>query len=443
MVDLSIFAEGSSAAPRDAFASRLLAFARHSRLALPLAAAALVAAVTFPLAARIVDAPSADMRVLVIADTGASDVAAAARLVAAPDFLRSVIHRLPDATAARLRTDLRAATVGGRLAALVPSLPSASAAVPESSRVAALADALTVRAAPGKSVMSLRVSAADADLAAEVAEAVAARYVALDAEVGGGAARLFVRGTPKRSTGVLAAVLSSLLAGAAAGLGLFAVDLRRRRAAPVATSLPPVAGTVPIDVRVAGRGDAAAARQIAAALSMPAGRPVCVLVAGEPAAARIVADLVAEAGEAAEQTILIDLTVATAATSGFGALLAGEASFGEAIVRRPGSYAHRLDDAPLDPLIEADGSRERFDTVLEALQQTYERVVVVLDPVARPDLLAAAAPRAAAAVFAFERGDCPPALVAAHAVVRATVRGPLAVAALAPVPEPQSLPLAA
>jgi|GEM_PF-5860066 len=443
MVDLSIFSEGSSVAPRPAWAARLVAAVRASRLALPVAAGALVATLAFPFAARIVDAPSADVRVLVIADTGASDVAAAARLVAAPDFLRSVIHQLPDATAERLRTDLRAASVGGRLAALVPTLPSASAAVPESGRVAALADALTVRAAPGKSVLSLRVFAADADLAAEVAEAVAARYVALDAEVGGGAARLFVRGTPRRSTGVLAAVLSALAAGAATGLGLFALDLRRRRAAPLATSLPPVAGTVPIDVRVAGRGDAAAARQIAAALSMRSAGPHCLLVAGEPTAARIVAALAAEAGEAAEQTILIDLCTATENAAGFGALLAGEASFGEAIVRRPGSYAHRLDDAPLDPIVEADGGRERFDTVLEALQQTYERVVVVVDPVARPDLLAAAAPHAAAALFAFERGDCPPALVAAHAAVRAAVRGPLVVAALAPAPEPANLPMAA
>ncbi|MFM9861565.1 hypothetical protein RUR49_24145 [Pseudoxanthobacter sp. M-2] len=443
MVDLSIFAEGTGAVPRVAWASRLVASVRDSRLALPVAAGVLVAALAFPFAARIVDAPSADVRVLVIADTGASDVAAAARLVAAPDFLRSVIHQLPDATAERLRTDLRAATVGGRLAALVPSLPSASAAVPESGRVAALADALTVRAAPGKSVLSLRVSAADADLAAEVAEAVAARYVALDAEVGGGAARLFVRGTPKRSTGLFAAILSALAAGTAAGIGLFAADLRRRRAAPAATSLPPVAGTVPIDVRVTGRGDAAAARQIAAALSLPSSGPHCLLVAGEPAAARTVAALVAEAGEAAEQTILIDLTVATAAAAGFGALLAGEASFGEAIVRRPGSYAHHLEDAPIGPVIEADGSRERFHTVLEALQQTYERVVVVLDPVARPDLLAAAAPHAAAAVFAFERGDCPPASVSAHAAISAAIRGPLVAAALAPAPEHPSLQLAA
>ena len=165
--------------------------------------------------------------------------------------------------------------------------------------------------------------------------------------------------------------------------------------------------------------------------------------AGEPTAARIVAALAAEAGEAAEQTILIDLCTATESATGFGALLAGEASFGEAIVRRPGSYAHRLDDAPLAPIVEADGGRERFDTVLEALQQTYERVVVVIDPVARPDLLAAAAPHAAAAVFAFERGDCPPASVAAHAAVRAAVRGPLVAAALAPAPEHPSLQLAA
>ena len=443
MVDLSIFAEGPGAVPRLAWAGRLVAAVRGSRLTLPLAAGALVATLAFPFAARIVDAPSADVRVLVIADTGASDVAAAARLVAAPDFLRSVIHQLPDATAERLRTDLRAATVGGRLAALVPSLPSASAAVPESGRVAALADALTVRAAPGKSVLSLRVSAADADLAAQVAEAVAARYVALDAEVGGGSARLFVRGTPKRSTGLFAAILSALAAGTAAGLGLFAADLRRRRAAPVANALPPVAGTVPIDVRVSGRGDAAAAHQIATALAMPSAGPHCLLVAGEPAAARTIAALVAEAGEVAEQTILIDLTVATAAAAGFGALLAGEASFGEAIVRRPGSYAHRLDDAPLDPIVTEDGGRERFDTVLEALQQTYGRVVVVLDPMARPDLLAAAAPHAAAAVFAFERGDCPPASVAAHAAVRAAIRGPLVAAALAPAPEHPSLQLAA
>jgi hypothetical protein len=443
MVDLSIFAEGTSTAAGGAWATRLFAAVRRSRLILPFAAAAVAAALAFPIAARIVDAPSADMRVLVIADTGASDVASAARLVAAPDFLRSVVHRLPDATAARLQTDLRAATVGGRLSALVPTLPSASAAVPETGRVAALADALTVRAAPGKSVLSLRVFAVDADLAAEVAEAVAARYVALDAEVGGGAARLFVRGTPKRSTGLFAAIVSALVAGAAAGLGVFTADLRRRRTAPVANALPPVAGTVPIDVRVSGRTDAAAARQIVAALSLPSGGAVCLLVAGEAAAARTVGTLVAEAGEAAEQTIVIDLTVATAAAAGFGALLAGKASFGEAIVRRPGSYAHRLDDAPLEPLTEADGSRERFHTVLDALQQTYERVVVVIDPVARPDLLAAAAPHAVAALFAFERGDCPPASVAAHAAVRAAVRGPLVAAALAPAPEHPSLQLAA
>jgi hypothetical protein len=443
MVDLSIFERGTPAAPGAAWAGRLVAAVRGSRLALPLAAAGLVAALAFPLAGRVVDAPSADVRVLVIADTGASDAAAAARLVTAPDFLRSVVHRLPDETAARLVTDLRAATLAGRLAALVPTLPNAHAAVPESGRVAALADALAVRAAPGKSVLSLRVFAADADLAATVAEAVAARYVALDAEVGGGAARLFVRGAPRRSSGLLAATLTALAAGAAAGLGLFVADLRRRRRAPGAASPPPVAGTVPVDVRVAGRADTAAARQIAAALPTRSEGPLCLLVAGEPAAARIVADLVAEAGEAAEQTILVDLSAATGAAAGFGALLAGEASFGEAIVRRPGSYVHRLDDAPVAPLAEADGSRERFDTVLEALQQTYERVVVVLDPAARPDLLAATGRHVAAAVFALERGDQAPALVGAHAAVRAACAGPLVVAALAPAPEHPSLPLAA
>lgn len=443
MVDLSIFAEGPAALPRLAAVGRLWASARRSRLLAPVAAGAVVAALAFPLAARVVDAPSADVRVLVIADTAATDAAAAARLVAAPDFLRSVVHRLPDETADRLATDLRAATFAGRVAALVPSLSSASAAVPESGRVAALAGALTVRAAPGKSVLLMRVSAADADLAATVVDAVAARYVALDAEVGGGAARLFVRGVPKRSSGLVTAILSALGAGLVVGVGVAAADLRRRRAAPATAPLPTVAGSVPIDVRVAGRGDAAGARAIAAALALPAGRPVCVMIAGEPAAARAVASLVAEAGEAAEQTILVDLSTAVGAATGFGALLAGQASFGEAIVRRAGSYVHRLDDAPATPLSETDGSRERFHTVIETLQQTYERVVLVVDAGARPDLLAASAPHADATVFATDRGDCNPGLLVAHTAVRAAVRGPLIVAALAPVPESTSLPLAA
>jgi hypothetical protein len=443
MVDLSISAEGLAAPSGYGRAARWFAAVRRSRLALPFAAAGVVAAMAFPLAARVVDAPSADVRVLVIADAGATDAAAAARLVAAPDFLRSVIHRLPDATAARLEGELRAATLTGRLAALVPSLTSAAAAGPESDRISALADALTVRAARGKAVLSLRVFAADADLAAEVVEAVAARYVALDAEVGGGSAPLYVRGVPKRSTGLLSAVIAALAAGAAAGLGALAADRLRRRVSPAAVPLPRVAGSVPIDVRVTGRSDAGASRAIAAVLSMPQGRPVCLLVAGEPTAARTIAALLAESGEAAEQTILVDLCAATGDAAGFGALLAGEASFGEAIVRRPGSLAHRLADAPRAPLADADGSRERFDTVLETLQQTYERVVVVVDPLARPDLLAAAAAHATAAVFATDRGDCAPAIVAAHAAMRAAVRGPLAVVALTPAPEPQMLPLAA
>jgi hypothetical protein len=81
--------------------------------------------------------------------------------------------------------------------------------------------------------------------------------------------------------------------------------------------------------------------------------------------------------------------------------------------------------------------------VLEALQQTYERVVVAVDPAARPDLLVAAAAHATAAVFVTDRGDCAPSIVTAHAAVRAAVRCPLAVAALTAAAEAQSMPLAA
>jgi Mrp family chromosome partitioning ATPase len=124
--------------------------------------------------------------------------------------------------------------------------------------------------------------------------------------------------------------------------------------------------------------------------------------------------------DAGRKVIIVDMagrsdslreSVAGGAQAGLAELIAGEASFADAIHRDRASPAHIVPAGTLDRLAEA--SPPRFEVVLEALGLTYDFVLLLTNPAESQDRLRITQ-RCGAAILVSSEGANDPATVAAH-----------------------------
>jgi len=413
--------------------------AAPARIAARAAVAGLLAAGAAMLAGHtLFGAERAEARLLVLpADAGGIDTAAdaAVHLAASPTFLRTALRGLPYDMESRLTPGLVPSRPADRLRALVDLSAGDTA---EERAVAALGRALTVERLASGPVLSVAVTARDGRLAAAAADAVAAAYVGDDRDGGDPGARI-VGGTDvahAAAPGTMLAALLAGLAGAAASAGAALVRLRRGRKAvaerePLA---PPVAGSVPVDVRLAPEGLMAAVAGVwrSAARELEPARCLVVAGAGGGERARVACGLLAGATPSGDgPTVIVDLVARPLAEApsraGFAALLDGAASFGEVIQREPGQHVHVIDGTSGHLVLDPPVRRERFAAVIEALVLTYDHVVIHADPFAADGIFAALRAHADGYVLAVDRAGCGGEARAAHAAIVERARVPVTV----------------
>lgn len=242
------------------------------------------------------------------------------------------------------------------------------------------------------------------------------------------------------------AAIAGLFAAALAGLGVAAdhrraVRARRRLAAPV---VPPAAvGVVPVDGRIAAEPDAASRLlpgDIADPLESAArasleriwseivagrgrGRRILVTAAtGASAAHSAALALMRVAARRDASVCLIDLVASTSglaarlgeeAPLGLSDLLDGRATFSDVVFRDRTTRGHVVvaGSAPLDPL---DVDRVDLDGVLEALDQTYDHLVLDVGRINAAEGIAALIASADAVVLAADGNACDPLTLRAH-----------------------------
>ena len=381
----------------------------------------------------------AEVRLLVLPSaTDGVDAAAdaAVRLAASPTFLRAAVQAMPAGDAARLEAGLAPRDMADRL----PTVFSFSGtATPEERRVAALSKALQVRRLAAGPIIAITVDADDARLAAAAAEAVAGAYITADATGADRGARIMggVAADVAAAPGFdLLAIAGGLLAALLVGLGSFH---RRRRhiAADDEPHAPPVAGSLPIDLRLAAEDGEAAVDAVWHAVGGGEDGPRCLVVcgAGETDRARLAAALLAgETLDGDGPTVIVDLVATPSpdgspAHLGFGDVLDGAASFGEVIQRGAGQRVHVItaSDEPL--VLEPAVRRERFAAVIEALVLTYDHVVVHADPFERA-IIDALRGHADGFVLAVDRAGCGPEADAAYEALAARAGLPVVVVAV-------------
>jgi len=416
-------------------------FGATARILAGAALAGLAVFAVFLLAGQIfLTVQRAEVRLLVLPSaTDGVDAAAdaAVRLAASPTFLRSAVQAMPAGEAARLEEGLAPRDMADRLPTVFSFAGTTTA---EERRVSALSKALSVERLAAGPIIAITVDADDAKLAAAAAEAVAGAYITADSTGADRGARIMggVAADVAAAPGIdLLAIAGGLLAALAAGLWSLHRRARRREAADEEPHAPPVAGSLPVDLRLAAEDGEAAVDAVWQAVGGGEDRPRCLVVcgAGETERARLAAALLAgETLDGDGPTVLVDLVSdpspdGSPAHLGFGDVLDGAASFGEVIQRGAGQRVHVItaSDAPL--VLEPAVRRERFAAVIEALVLTYDHVVIHADPFAR-GIIEALRGHADGFVLAVDRAGCGPEADAAYEALAARAGLPVVVVAV-------------
>ncbi|MBB3808135.1 hypothetical protein [Pseudochelatococcus contaminans] len=146
-----------------------------------------------------------------------------------------------------------------------------------------------------------------------------------------------------------------------------------------AASLPTVAGSPLVSVRITDAGDRALELLLAKLAISPradGGRHLVVTGAENNAASATVARALAQHLSGRERVVLLDLATPDDARPGFADLVAGRASFAEIITREPGSRMHVVARGRTDP--DAMSAGDAAALALAALDQTYDWIIELL-----------------------------------------------------------------
>lgn len=155
--------------------------------------------------------------------------------------------------------------------------------------------------------------------------------------------------------------------------GVAMPDLLRAAAEP--QTAQPAKAAVAEDMRSARTADREPARQTTAL------RRTVIVSAAEPDLSHQLAfDMARQSADAGEMSLLMEVFPDSddpAAAAGFSDLVAADASFSSVIYRDAGSRAHIIEAGRL-PLAKTDVDPRRFALVLDAIDATYERIVIDL-----------------------------------------------------------------
>jgi len=269
---------------------------------------------------------------------------------------------------------------------------------PEERLTEALADRFEATPSGAGRAIDIRFRADDGDMAARFVNKVVADYVALQRSGGGVEARLQADAAPVVRTSVLPPMTWALIAGLVAFVGGFVPSAvgwwrRRRRAAELAAETPVLVDPMeqqavqPVDLGlVATRDEPAYEDAMVAGDGCPAlvdfgGRKrLAIATLGEGANThRLVEELVREGGFEGARLVVVDAGRRTSEHLGLSDLLAGEAGFADVIQRSGASRAHEI-GAGRRSLAALSDDVEAMSMLIEALEQTYDLVLIDLGP---------------------------------------------------------------
>lgn len=243
--------------------------------------------------------------------------------------------------------------------------------------------------------IDISFEADSADLATRFVGRVVEDYIALQREAGGVEARLQADATPVVRVATIAPVTAASMAGLGVlslGLALSAFGWWRRRRARVAD----VIDDAPLAVDPMEHHDTAI--EAAESVELPAPTPepeaadvpvvapvgfggrkrIAVATLGEGGDThRLIEELAREGGFEGARIVVVDAGRRSSDHLGLSDLLAGDAAFADVIQRNPASRAHEI-GAGRRPLASLADDVEAVTVLLEALEQTYDLVLIDL-----------------------------------------------------------------